>query len=279
MDLIDTHAHLFWESYQNDLDQVIQRSLEAGITEVINVGVDVNLSKVAANLTSDKIKFYSTIGIHPHEAIKYLSDESIHIDIAILEEIYRLNPQKVIAVGECGLDYLFNKDYNGHNSYKDYREKQKKLFQAQIDLAKKLNLPLLVHCRDDRSRNPSSSEAWDENLEMIKNHYGILHCYSGLMATTKKAIDSNFLISFAGNITYPKNEYLKETVKMLPLEKIALETDCPFLAPQSIRGQRNEPSSVKEVAQTVAEIKGISVEDVAEQTTKNVEKILRLRSG
>lgn len=279
--LIDTHAHLYWEDYKDDLDEVIQHSLDAGVTTIINVGVGVELSKKAAELESDKIKFYSTIGIHPHEAVKYLSntDVSIHQDIEKLEQIYQSNTGKIVAVGECGLDYYLDRN----DIYPDItlpheqiKQLQGQLFQVQIDLAKKLNLPLIVHCRDDRSQNPENTEAWDEVLNMVSSHYGILHCYSGLESTTRKVLSSKFLVSFATTITYPKNEYLREAAKILPLEKIVLETDCPFLPPQSKRGTRNEPSAILEIAQLIADIKGMSLEEIANQTTKNSKKILKL---
>lgn len=280
--LIDTHAHLYWEDYKEDFDEVIQHSLNAGVTTIINVGVDVELSKKAAELESDKIKFYSTIGIHPHEAVKYLSDSSvsIHKDIAALEKIYQTNTSKCIGVGECGLDFFLDRnDIHPDISLPkgQIKEGQRKLFQAQIDLAKKLNLPLIVHCRDDRSKNPENSEAWDQVLEMIEDHPTILHCYSGLPKTTQKVLNMpNALISFAGTITYPKNDYLKEAAKILPLKKIVLETDCPFLPPQSKRGQRNEPSAIAEIAQLIAEIKNVSFEKVASQTTENVNRIFNI---
>lgn len=266
--LIDTHAHLYWEDYKQDFDDVIQRSLDTGVTTIINVGVDVELSKKATELESSKIKFYSTIGIHPHEAVKYSSDPDVSIqkDIEKLERIYQSDTTKVVAVGECGLDY------------KEVDEKAKplqyQLFQAQIDLAKKLNLPLIVHCRDDRSKNPKNSEAWDKILEMVGTHPTVLHCYSGLSHTTNSILQTtNLLISFAGTITYPKNEYLREAAKILPLDKIILETDCPFLPPQSKRGTRNEPSNVVEIAQLIADLKGVSLEKVANQTTANAGRL------
>lgn len=264
--LIDTHAHLYWDSFRKDFDQVIKRSLDAGVNTIINVGVDIEKSEIAAKLKSDKVKFYSTIGIHPHEALRYAQGK-LDKDINKLEQIYYSNPAKVIAVGECGLDYTQNNSYNF----------QKKLFQLQIDLAKKLNLPLIVHCRDDRSQNPQNSEAWDEVLEMIGSHSAILHCYSGLSPTTKRVLQTtNLLVSFAATITYPKNEYLREAAKILPLGKIVLETDCPFLPPQSKRGQRNEPANILEIAQLVAELKEVSLEEIAHQTTKNVKSILKI---
>ena len=262
--MIDTHAHLYWDSYKDDLDQVIKRSLDADVTTIINVGVDVELSKkaleqVTGALTNTNLKAYSTIGIHPHEAQKYAKE-----DIQKLEAIYRSNPEKVVAVGECGLDYQQqDKTDRTNRTYK----RQKALFQAQIDLAKKLNLPLIIHCR----------EAWDETLRMTKDWYGIYHCYSGLPHNTKYIIHhTNFLISFAANVTYPKNEYLREAVKMLPLDRMVLETDCPFLPPQSKRGQRNEPANTREIAQLVASLKEISLAEVSSQTTKNVKIMFRL---
>lgn len=300
--LIDTHAHLYWKSFEEDFDQMIQRSLDAGVTTIINVGVDPKLSQAALEQTQNKLNkipglsAYSTIGIHPHEAIKYINnpDESIHRDIEKLGRVYQRSTGKVVAVGECGLDYFFdnNPDFvtttpSGQTSLRaegeaisgveKLKQLQRKLFQAQIELAKQLNLPLIVHCRDDRSKNPENSECWDEVLKMVGDHPTILHCYSGLSQTTDSILPSpNLLVSFAATITYPKNEYLLEAAKVLPLEKIVLETDCPFLPPQSKRGQRNEPATVKEIAQLVANLKGISLEVAANQTTFNVKKILKI---
>lgn len=282
MKVVDTHAHLFWDSYLEDFDQVIQRAVDAGVSSVINVGVDVEKSQTAADLKTDNpgMKFYSSIGIHPHESSKYsdkgkVISDKLEKDITALEQIYLKNPEKVIAVGECGLDYLFDSSFN-NLTIEQSKQLQRKLFKAQIDLAKKLNLPLLIHCRDDRSKNSLNTECWDKVVELTEDYKGIYHCYSALPHTTNYIIhNTNFLIAFAGNLTYPKNNYLKEAVKLVPLDRIVLETDCPFLPPQSIRGQRNEPSSVAEIAQTIAEIKGISFEEVAEQTTKNFLNLIK----
>ncbi len=297
MTLIDTHAHLYWESYQEDFDQMIQRAIDAGISTIINIGVDLEKSQEALDQTKNTkwpegLSVYSTIGIHPHEAIKYSrsqmsSDRGTFVqndlikDITQLEEIYRGNPEKVVGIGECGLDYFFETNPRfvpPSISTDQIKDLQKQLFQAHIDLAKKLNLPLIVHCRDDRSKNPENSEAWDEVIKMVDNHPTILHCYSGLTHTTNSILQTpNLIVSFAANITYPKNEYLREAVKILPLNRILLETDSPFLAPQSKRGQRNEPASVKEIVQLIANLKEISVEEVAAQTTANAKKIFAFR--
>lgn len=275
--LIDTHSHLYWDSFKPDLDEVLKRAVDAGVNTIINVGVDIEKSQEAldqvknTNWPSDMVT-YSTIGIHPHESVKFSSDQ-----IEKLEQIYKSDPEKVVAVGECGLDYVEVDEKE--------KELQKQLFQAQIDLAKKLNLPLIVHCRDDRStpiksgsKNPENSECWDEVINMTKDHFGIYHCYSGLSQTTNYILqNTKFLISFAATITYPKNEYLREAAKILPLERIVLETDCPFLPPQSKRGQRNEPSSILEIAQLIADIKNISPEEVASQTSANAATVFDLK--
>ncbi len=284
MNLIDTHAHLYWESYKEDFDQMIQRTVDNGISTIINIGVDLTTSQQAldqvlnTNWPKD-LSVYSSIGIHPHEAITFAENPAEFLQKAMdkLEKIYQGSPQKVVGVGECGLDFFF-----GNNpgfippsiSIEKVKDLQRQLFQAQIDLAKKLSLPLVVHCRDDRSKDPQNSEAWDDALKMIGDHPAILHCYSGLSHTTNYVLQTtNLYVSFAANITYLKNDYLREAAKLLPLNKILLETDSPFLAPQSKRGQRNEPSSVKEIATIIANLKGISFKEVASQTTKNAKRI------
>ncbi len=256
MNLTDTHAHLYWDSLKEDLDNLLQRAKEAGVSYIINIGVDVKTSKKALEQAKKltKIKTYSTIGIHPHEALRQAQGK-LSEEIEKLEQIYRSNPEKVVGVGECGLDYL-----SGDKNL------QKQLFQAQINLAKKLNLPLIVHCR----------EAWDDTIKMTKDYFGIYHCYSGQPEITEKVLKTNFLISFAGNLTYPKNEYLREAANLIPLERIALETDCPFLPPQGKRGEQNEPSYILETAVLLADLKRIPIEDLAIQTTANAKNLLKI---
>lgn len=294
MKLVDTHAHLFWKSFKEDFDQMIQRAVDAGVTTIINVGVDIEKSKEALKQAQETqwpigLSVYCSIGIHPHEVLRFAAltqDKPQEVDVAIqedmdeLEEIYKSSSGKIVAIGECGLDFVFQtNDLHPNISLPPDQIKrlQRKLFQAQIDLARKLKLPLLVHCRDDRSKNPQNTEAWNEVIKMVGTHQTILHCYSGLPQTTNLVLSSsNLTVSFAGNITYPKNDYLREAVKLLPLDRIVLETDCPFLPPQSKRGQRNEPAFVYEVAQTIAEIKSVSLEEVARKTTENANKIFAL---
>lgn len=309
--IIDTHAHLYWESFEEDFDQVIQRAIDKGVTGMVNVGVDLQTSQTAleqventlANFPS--LTTYSSIGIHPEEALLYARgklnpNDSILQDIQKLEEIYHQNPEKVVMVGECGLDFYFREEeiiqqiayqnnrhpelVSGSSTLEEKMQKQvqhdiktlqRKLFQAQIELAKKLNLPLTVHCRDDRSQNPANTECWDIVIEMVKDHFGILHCYSGLEQTTKRALaETKFLFSFAGNITYKNNEYLREAIKIIPLERIVVETDCPFLPPQEFRGQRNETSFITETVKSIAQIKGLSIIDIEKVIYKNTNKLL-----
>lgn len=281
--LTDTHAHLYWESFRADFDKIAQRAVDAGVKTIINVGVDLEKSQEAldqvinTNWPKD-LSVYSTIGIHPHESVKYLSDESIQKGMEELEGIHGSNPEKVVAVGECGLDFFIDPEFIPPSlTIENIKILQKKLLQAHIDLAKKLNLPLIIHCRDNRSKDPQNSDCWNEVVEMTKGHFGIYHCYSGLSQTTDYILqDTNFLVSFAATITYPKNDFLREAAKKLPLERIVLETDCPFLPPQSKRGQRNEPTNVKEIAELIVELKGISFEEVANQTTLNAKKLFKI---
>lgn len=282
MHLVDTHAHLFWDSFKADFDQIIQKAIDAKLAYIINVGVDIEKSQLAVELepNNPQVKFYSSIGIHPHEAYKYRDNQKLAEDINALRKIYQENSSKVIGVGECGLDYLINPTYNPDNlTNEQLKQLQIKLLQAQVELAKELNLPLLIHCRDDRSKNPNNTECWDEILRLTHNWKGIYHCYSGLPQTTTTLLqNTKFYLSFAGNLTYPKNDYLKAAVKIIPLERIVLETDCPFLPPQSIRGKRNEPSSVKEIAQTIAEIKDININEVGQTTTDNFLRLFNLQT-
>ena len=276
MTLTDTHAHLYWPDFKQDFGEILQRAKDTGVTNLINVGVDVEKSKEALKQVKEVswpegFLVRSTVGIHPHEAVNYInSNVSIHDDTANLEQLYLSAPESVVAIGECGLDFV------------EVDEQTKKLqtilFQAQIDLAKKLNLPLIVHCRDDRSKDPQNSEAWGKILEMLGNYPTVLHCYSGLLPTTKYLIhNTNFYVSFAATLTYPRNDYLREAARLLPIDRIVLETDSPFLPPQSKRGKRNEPANIVETAKALAEIKNLSLEEVANQTTKNAFVILNLK--
>lgn len=253
--LIDTHAHLDWDSYKEDFDQVIDRAVEAGVEIVINVGVDQKSSQQVINLTSPKIPFYATIGVHPHEAA--------HLDTDSLEKLYLENQEKVVAIGETGLDFFFhgNSDFKEtDHSIEELKEVQKKSYTAQVQLAKKLGLPVVIHCRD----------AWDSIfIPELEGTRGVFHVFTGSGEDAQKALTLGYYISFACTVTYPKNEPLRQILKDLPLDRILTETDCPFLPPQALRGQRNEPAHVKEVVKVIAEVKGISHEEVEKAVEDN----------
>lgn len=288
MNIIDTHAHLFWEKFQHDADEVAKRAVSAGVTTIINVGVDALTSEMALKQIQGKLGWtpnletFSTIGIHPHEAVKYSIDPDVSIqkDIDRLEDIYQSNTSKVIAVGECGLDFLLENNSDAPPttlSFEEIKALQIKLFQAHIDLAKKLKLPLLIHIRDDRSKDLENTDAFNEAFKLIEGSKGIFHCYSGLAHNTKYILQStDFLISFAGNLTYPKNYFLREDLANITLDRIVVETDCPFLPPQMMRGQRNEPANILEVVKAIALAKGLTIEEVAKATEENTRQLLKI---
>lgn len=272
MNLIDTHAHLYWDKFRPDLEAVIKRAKEAGVEYVINIGTDVTTSSTAAELENPEVKFYSTIGIHPEEALRFASfaqgkpafSESIHQNIEELEKIYQSNPQKVVGIGECGLDFAFNPNFNSTPLSDIEKGRQKELFSAQIALAKKLNLPVIIHCRD----------AWDQIfLPELSGTRGVFHHFSSTQKDAQKALDLGYYLSFSCVVTYPKNQLLREIIKNTPLSKILTETDCPFLPPQTMRGQRNEPANVVEVVKVIAEVKGLSYEKVAKTTLQNAQTL------
>lgn len=260
--IIDTHAHLFYENFNEDLENVLNSAIAQNITHLINVGTDVKTSKQALlqiNQIKQNIIFYSSVGIHPHEAMTYAENQGqILEDVKKLEDIYRTNPEKVVAVGECGLDYFYPTD-------RQAKELQKQLLKMQVNLAKNLSLPLIIHCRD----------AWGDIFDLVQNHCGVFHCYTGDENIARKILDTNFYISFTAIVTYPKNDYLRQVIKTLPLDRILVETDCPFLPPQTKRGQRNEPANIIETLQTIADVKGISRQELDEAIYHNTKKLFK----
>lgn len=269
--LIDTHAHLYWKDYETDLNAVLQRCLENGVTTIINVGVSLETSKKSVEQAQviDEPQVYSSIGIHPHEGAILTTDESIHSN---LEELGKLHSpdNKIIAIGEIGLDFYFREDPDfdiSSLSIEQQKENQRKLYLAQIGLAKKLGLPLIIHCRD----------GWSEIFVLeLQGTKGVFHTFSGSLEDAQKALDLGYYLSFSCIITYPKNERLRHLIKDLPLDKILSETDSPFLPPQQIRGQRNEPAYVKEVVRVIAEIKGLSFEKAAASILENAARLFNL---
>ncbi len=260
--LIDTHAHLNFRDYKNDVDEVIKRALGNGVW-MINVGVDFETSKKAVELAEKFPGVYAAVGFHPN-------DSREEFNILALKELAASS--KVVAIGETGLDY-----YRIKKGDLSIKEKQKNIFESQIKLSLELKKPLIIHCRDAHSTG--SGQAHDDLFEILKSyflnlkpsHSGILHSFSGNLEQAEKYREMGFKIAFNGIITFSRD--YDEVVLKTPLEDILIETDCPFLTPIPYRGKRNEPLYVVEVAKKIAEIKKLSLEKIAEQTTKNAKEL------
>lgn len=262
--LIDTHAHLNFKAFENDLEKVIGKAKEAGVEKIINVGANLDSSKKAIELASLYPNLYATAGIHPHHAD--IGGEPIkNIDLLIKND-------KVVAIGEIGLDYH---EYASETKPGNHTKTlQKKVFLSQIDLAKKSKLPVVFHSRESiKDLLPLVAQLKKSDFSDLR---GVFHCWSETLDFAKETLDLGFYLSFTANITYPKNEYLREVVRFIPLEFILLETDSPFLPSHDNRGLRNTPSTVKIIAQTIADLKGLSFSKVAAVTTQNATNLFKL---
>ncbi|MDD5005278.1 MAG: TatD family hydrolase [Candidatus Omnitrophica bacterium] len=259
--LIDTHCHLDFPQFDNDRETVIQRAKDNQIDYLINVGSSIESSFRARDLAEKFDNIFFSFGLHPHYADKFDKDTlNSTKDAGKLEDL--LKSKKLVAIGEVGLDYYRNLSE---------KEKQKQVFREFIGLAKRLNLPLVIHCRE------SQSDTYGILHDELKNFSRIVfHCFSGPEDFLDKCLEQNAMFSFAANITYPKAVKLKELAKKIPWEKIMLETDSPFLAPQKFRGQRNEPSYVHFVAQELALIKNVTLQEISDITTQNAKRFFKL---
>ncbi len=253
--LIDSHAHLNFSQFKNDRDRVIRRALSAGVTTIINVGTDLASSEDSVALAHRYPSVYAAVGIHPHDASQ-LSPKTLDRLAALARG------DKTVAIGEIGLDF-----------YRDLspRDQQREAFRQQIRLAIDLHMPVVVHDRD----------AHAEVLEILKEEQahragGVLHCFSGDIHMARQVLDMGFFISFAGPITYG-GEKKKTIAGQIPLENMLVETDCPFLTPVPHRGKRNEPSYVRYVAEKIAELRGVSFEELAEATSLNAMRLFGIR--
>ncbi|RSL30025.1 TatD family deoxyribonuclease [Salibacterium salarium] len=253
--LFDTHVHLNIDSFEEDLEETIARAQEAGVESMNVVGFDHETIKKAMQLVEDYDFLYASIGWHPVDAVDMTDN-----DLTWIEEL-SAHP-KVVAIGETGLDYHWDKSP---------KEVQKEVFRKQIHLAKKVNLPIIIHDR----------EAHQDIVDILKEENasetgGIMHCFGGDMEIARQCLDMNFHISFGGPVTFKNAKLPKEVAKEIPMDRLLVETDCPFLAPHPNRGKRNEPAYVKLVAEKVAELKEMSLEELAEQTTKNAKKLFHI---
>lgn len=261
---VDSHAHLEGPRFDLDRDEVIARAKENGIQTIVAIGTGDGPGTLdCAVKIADKYDFiYATVGIHPHEV--KLAAES---DFQELEALAK-NP-KVIAWGEIGLDYFYD-----HSP----RELQQQAFIKQMELAKAAKLPIVIHCRP----SDNSDNAWEDCLRLIQEHWspsgmgGVLHCFTSTWVHAKRALDMDFMISFAGNVTFPKAQQIRDSAKEVPLDRMFIETDSPFLAPVPHRGKRNEPSFVKETARQLGELRGLTAEEIGRQTSQNFYRFFSL---
>ncbi len=292
--LLDTHCHVHFNAYKEDSDEVIRRAFLNGI-KMITVGTDANTSSAAIALaTKYEDGIWATVGLHPNHLFSLHYDEFElsnpkkeleKFDYEFYKNLVR-SSEKVVAIGECGLDfYRISTELN----VEEVKAKQIKVFKEHIHLATELNLPLIVHVRDGSTALTASAHKeiidilHDEIHQGNLSKRGVIHCFSGNWADAERYFDLGFMISFTGIITFPPKkgelDILAEVVKNAPLEKIMVETDSPYLAPPPHRGRRNEPSYVKFVAERVANIKGISFEEAANQTAKNAIALFNLKGG
>ncbi len=253
--MIDTHAHLQDPAFKPDQDTAIQRALTAGIHYIITVGYDYLSSQAAVTLAQRQAPLFAAVGIHPHDASAWQENTSqVLIDLS--------RQEKVVAIGETGLDYYRNLSP---------RDIQKKVFAAQLELARKVSLPVIIHNRD----------VGEEVFGFLKDFpglTGVIHCFSGTLFEARKFVDLGWYLGITGSVTFPKAAVLQDVVRDIPLERLLLETDAPYLAPQPHRGQRNEPSYLGYMASAVAGLKKIEVSVVAQQTTANAMKLFKFEA-
>jgi TatD DNase family protein len=261
VELIDSHAHLEYSQFDEDRQAMLDRARAAGVVGIAAIGSGSGPAQLEAALPFAAAHdwIWATIGIHPHEAA-----EATEEHFAQLAGLAR-HP-KVIAWGEMGLDYHYD-----HSP----RDVQKRVFSRQLELAREARLPVILHCR----------EAWDDTLEIFEREWaptglgGIFHCFTGTIDQARRGLDMGFLISFAGNLTYPKSEPLRQVARELPADRLLIETDSPFLPPQGHRGKRNEPAFVLEVAKTLANVRDLSAEEIGAITAANFRRFFRLEAS
>jgi TatD DNase family protein len=253
--LFDSHCHLTAEQFDGDREEVIRRAVDAGVTRMLTLATDVPSSRAVIALAERFEEVCAAVGIHPESVATATLD-----DLAVLREL-AAHP-KVKAIGEIGLDYYWDKTTSGL---------QQTFFEKQLELAAELGLPVAIHDR----------EAHDKIIETLQQRTspqlrGVLHAFSGDVGMAQSAIEMGFMVSFGGPVTFKNNKHAPELIRALPLERILLETDSPYLAPQPYRGKRNEPAHVKWIAERIAELKGLDSEHVATQTTRNAQTLFNV---
>ncbi len=252
--MLDTHCHINDQHFKGEVDQIVNSFLSSGVEKAICVGCCPESNRDVIALSNKYESVYCAVGVHPDDCEKYNEQE--------LEQLLINRNHKLVAVGEIGLDYYHNKDN---------KDKQIEVFESQISLAKKYNLPIIIHCR----------EAFGDTLEILKKHSPlhngfVFHCYSGSVEFAREIIKLGGKISFTGTVTYKNAKNVQEVAKNIPLDSFFLETDCPYLAPTPYRGQRNEPKYVLEVAKFIADLRGISFTEIEDITDRNAKKFFNI---
>lgn len=258
MEIIDSHAHLEFPQFDEDRAEMLERARAAGVAMLLAIGSGTGPERLNAAIpfAEEHDWIYATVGIHPHEA-KLATEENF----ATLDALAK-HP-KVVGWGEMGLDYYYD-----HSP----RDVQQQVFRRQLGQARTAKLPIIIHCRD----------AWSDCLEIIEQDWlstglgGVFHCFTGTLAEARRGLDMGFMISFAGNLTYPKMQPLRDVAREIPLDRLLTETDSPFLPPQGFRGKRNEPAHVVEVAKTLATVRDLPQEEIASTTAENFRRFFRL---
>ncbi|MCZ6793201.1 MAG: TatD family hydrolase [Planctomycetota bacterium] len=254
--MIDSHAHLYFDRFDDDRDEVIQRAREAGVDRLINIGIDEASSRQAIDLAERHEGFFAAVGLHPTSPVNDLEKS-----VGEVRRLARENPRTVVAIGEIGLDFYW-KDVTP--------EEQGPRLRAQLELARELGLPVIFHCRDALEELLSCLEAEEARPP------GVFHCFSGGRDEAERALGLGYHVSFAGNVTYPKARDLQEAAGAVPVDRLLLETDSPFLPPQPRRGRRNEPAFVRYSRDFLAELKGLPPEELERRTVANTERLFRL---
>lgn len=269
--LVDSHAHLNFQAYKDDLSEVIGRCRQENML-VINIGAAYDTSLKAVNLALAENSFFSAIGLHPI----HVFDEEFNVEH--YQDLIHSSKGRVVAMGETGFDYYHLQESidKGAKNTKEVKAKQEKVFRQHIKLAKENNLALVVHGRNGQD----DTSAYQDIYRVLKDEgikKGVVHCYGGNLEEAKKFVDLGFHIGFTGIVTFDKTGVLEEIVKWIPEDNMLIETDAPYLSPVPNRGKRNEPAYVKHVAEKIAEIKNKSVEEIIEITGNNAIKLFGLK--
>ena len=262
MNLFDSHAHYNDEKFDNDRKEIIEQTLKNGVSNFIVAGYNIESSKKALDIVKEYEGLYSIVGISPNDIENIKEDKDINTNILEIDKIIKTDEnRKIVAVGEIGLDYYWNKEN---------KELQKIIFKKQIELANKYNLPIVIHTRD----------AINDTLEIIKNNEvknrGIFHCCPLNRELVKEALKLGYYISLSGVVTFKNAKNANEIIEMIPEKRILIETDSPYLAPEPVRGTRNNCMNVKYVAEKIGKIKNKTLEEIADITNKNTKTIFKI---